>query len=187
MKRAEVLKIVAAAKGTAISVATMRAIPTWHAVGGAKEFHFDNLGCMGGAASTGLGLALAQPGRKVIILDGDGSLCMQLGVLVSIAGEAPKNLYHFVLVNGVYETSGAQPIPGRDTVDFPVIAKGAGYAGAYWIEDLEDLRARLPSIMNEPGPILIGREIDEEEPSQEGPGRSKERATVLRRALVGAD
>jgi phosphonopyruvate decarboxylase len=164
----------------------MRAVPTWHAIGGAGKLHFDNLGCMGGAASTGLGLALARPDRKVIVLDGDGSLCMQLGVLVSIASEAPKNFFHFVLANGVYETSGAQAIPAKDKVDFRAIALGAGYAQAYSISDIETLRTRLPSILKEEGPILLSLAIDQEPPSQEGPSLSRERAAHLRQALAEA-
>ena len=60
---------------------------------------------MGSASSIGLGIALAQPNKKVIVMDGDGSLLMQLGSLVTIAGAAPENLYHFVFENGVYATS----------------------------------------------------------------------------------
>jgi phosphonopyruvate decarboxylase len=96
---------------------------------------------------------------------------MQLGVLVSIASEAPSNFLHFVLANGVYETSGAQPIPGCGKVDFPAIAIGAGYARAYSISDLENLRSLLPMILIEEGPILVSLEIDREPPSQEGPSR----------------
>ena len=72
---------------------------------------------MGGASSLGLGMALARPDRRVLVLDGDGSLLMQLGSLATVAGAAPRNLVHFLFKNGVYHTSGAQGIPGGLSVD----------------------------------------------------------------------
>src|SRR5688500_12588488 len=117
MKRAEAIQILAAAKADAVSVATMRAVADWYQTDGAKERHIDCVGCMGAAAPLGLGLALAQPDRRIIVIDGDGSLLMQLGVLATIAGAGATNLYHIVLVNRVYETSGNQPIPGSERVD----------------------------------------------------------------------
>ena len=80
---------------------------------------------MGSASSIALGIALAQPSRKVIVMDGDGSLLMQLGSLVTIAGAAPENLYHFVFENGVYATSGGQPLPAEGRLDFEMMARGA--------------------------------------------------------------
>ena len=92
MKRSEALNALVSQKPGAISVATMRGVAGWHARGGADELHIDCIGCMGGAASLGLGLALAQPERKVIVVDGDGSLLMQLGVLAGIAGHRGREL-----------------------------------------------------------------------------------------------
>ena len=70
-------------------------------------------GAMGLASSHALGLALGRPDKRVIVLDGDGSLLMNLGTLVSTAEAAPKNLFHFVCENGTYEANGGHPIPGR--------------------------------------------------------------------------
>src|SRR5215475_8647513 len=79
---------------------------------------------MGHATSLGLGLAIAQPDRRVIVCNGDGSMLMNLGSLVSIAGAAPSNLIVVVFDNGVYEVTGAQPTPARNEVDFAMIARG---------------------------------------------------------------
>jgi phosphonopyruvate decarboxylase len=155
MQRREALEVLAALKGEGVSVATMRAVPDWYLLGAAPEMHLDNIGCMGGAAPTALGIAIAQPQRQVMVIDGDGSLLMQLGVLASVAGLAPRNFYHFVLVNRVYETSGHQPTPGGDAVDFPALALGAGYAAAYSFDDVAVLRERLPGVLAQPGPVLI--------------------------------
>ena len=67
---------------------------------------------MGKASSIGLGIALARPDKKVLVIDGDGSLLMNLGSLVTVANMSPKNLVHFVYQNGTYGVSGGQPIPG---------------------------------------------------------------------------
>jgi phosphonopyruvate decarboxylase len=156
----EAIEILAAHKGQGLSVATMRAIPDWYAQGAAPEMHLDNRGCMGGAAPMALGLALAQPGKQVLCIDGDGSLLMQLGVLASIAGCAPANFYHVVLVNGVYETSGFQPIPSADNVDFAAMALGAGYKAGYTFEDVGVLRERLPAVFKQEGPVMIAIKVE---------------------------
>lgn len=186
MKRREALEVLAALKGDGISVATMRAVPDWYAIGAAPEMHVDNIGCMGGAAPTALGIAIAQPGRKVMVIDGDGSLLMQLGVLASVSEAAPANFYHFVLVNGVYETSGQQPTPAADSVDFPALALGAGYKAAYSFEDIGVLRERLPGVMKQPGPVLIAIKVetsDERLPRPEA--WPVDPAGALRASLVG--
>src|ERR1700704_2386806 len=84
-------------------------------------------GAMGLGSSHALGLALGRPDKRVILLDGDGSLLMNLGSLVTVANAAPKNLFHFLMENGTYEANGSHPIPGRDRLDFSGLAKSAGY------------------------------------------------------------
>ena len=74
---------------------------------------------MGLASSHGLGLALAQPSRRVIVLDGDGSLLMNLGTLVTIGKVAPQNLCHLVFQNGTYEANGGHPIPNQRWISRP--------------------------------------------------------------------
>jgi sulfopyruvate decarboxylase subunit beta len=81
-------------------------------------------GAMGQCSSWGLGFALGMPDRKIIVLDGDGSLLMNLGSLVTIANAAPRNLYHFVCENGCYEANGSHPIPGQGRIVF--CGAGAG-------------------------------------------------------------
>ena len=186
MKRAEALSILAEHKGDdGISVATMRAIPDWYATGKAPERHLDNRGFMGGASAFGLGLAIAQPGRRVIVIDGDGSLLMQLGSLASIAEAAPANLYHVVLVNGVYETSGYQKTPGADKLSFADLAKAAGYKEAFEFEDAAVLAERLPAVMDAPGPVLLALRVDAEDARQPLPeGRPSDSAAYLRAQLV---
>ncbi|HLE45112.1 MAG TPA: thiamine pyrophosphate-dependent enzyme [Methylomirabilota bacterium] len=154
MKPEEVLRAVAAVRGDAICVPTMTTAPAWRTLA-PDDLSVTCVGFMGGASSLGLGLALAQPERRVIVLDGDGSLLMQLGSLATIAGVAPRNLVHLVFKNAVYHTSGAQDIPGGGGVDFVLMARGAGYRKAYAIGELDELRRRLPEILREEGPVLV--------------------------------
>jgi len=112
-------------------------------------------GAMGKASSVGLGLALAQPDKKIIVLDGDGSLLMNLGSLVTIANMAPPNLIHFVFENEVYRTSGGQPIPCIGKINFIGFAKAAGYANVHKFEDVGSLESNLETVMNEVGPTFV--------------------------------
>lgn len=163
MKRDDAVELIASTKNDAISVTIMRSVQPWYQAGAAEDNHFDCTGCMGGAGAIGLGLALARPERKVYVLDGDGSLLMQLGTLASIAGAAPPNLYHFVLVNRVYETSGKQPIPGGDDIDFAGLARSAGYRHSESFNDLGVLQEKLPGILASDGPVLLALEVDPED------------------------
>ena len=154
MKPEDVLQIIAAQRGSAICVPTMTTSPAWRTLA-PDDLSVGCVGFMGGASSLGLGLALARPDRRVIVLDGDGSLLMQLGSLATVAGAAPRNLLHLLFKNGVYHTSGAQGIPGGLTVDFVTMAKGAGYRSASVIRDLEDFRRKFPELLKAEGPVFV--------------------------------
>ena len=116
-------------------------------------------GAMGKASSFSLGLALACPNRRIVVLDADGSLLMNLGTLVTIAEMAPANLVLFVFENGVYRITGRQPIPGKLKVDFAAIAKGAGFPKVYTIANSEDLDGNLEQILHEEGPVFVDLKI----------------------------
>jgi phosphonopyruvate decarboxylase len=111
-------------------------------------------GAMGLASSHALGLALGRPDKRVIVLDGDGSLLMNIGTLVTIAEAAPKNLHHFVLENGTYEANGGHPIPGRGTVSFAGLARAAGHKNVHEFSDLQNLEQHIGTILAEPGPVF---------------------------------
>ena len=154
MKPEDVLQVIAAARGDAICVPTMTTSPAWRTIA-PDDLSVGCVGFMGGASSMGLGLALARPDRRVIVLDGDGSLLMQLGSLATNAGAAPRNFVHLLFKNGVYHTSGAQGIPGGFGVDFVLMAKGAGYRQALSIDTLDDFKRRLPELLRAEGPVFV--------------------------------
>ena len=163
MERNEAIEILAEGRGDAVSVVTMQSVYPWHQAGQGEIFHVDASQCMGSASSIGLGLAVARPDKKVMVLDGDGSLLMQLGSLVTIAGQSPANLYHFVFANGLHQSTGNQPLPATGRFDWVALAKGAGYADALRVDAAEDLLERLPEIFAMTGPVLIELTIERED------------------------
>ncbi len=128
--------------------------------------NFFSVGAMGLASSNGLGLAIGRPDKQVIVLDGDGSLLMNLGSLVTIAEVAPRNLVHFVCENGTYEANGGVPIPRRGEVSFAGFARAAGYRNVYEFSILSEFAAAIPSVLSADGPTFVTLHI---EPGEESP------------------
>ena len=114
---------------------------------------------MGGHASFALGLALAQPEEKIVLFDSEGDILMNLGALVTIAEKAPENLYHFVLDNECYATTGGQPVPNAQNVAYDIIAKGAGYPSTYAFDNLEDFSTNIEEILSKPGPVFVTMKV----------------------------
>ena len=126
MRRDECFRKIAEHRGGAIVVAAYTSAFEWMAID-PSPLNFVSVGAMGQASSHALGLAIGLPDRRIVVLDGDGSLLMNLGSLVTIAEAGPENLVHFVVENGTYEANGGHPIPGSGRVDFAGFARGAGY------------------------------------------------------------
>ena len=155
MESFEAVKVISQHRGNAIVVPTMNANREWHPVSTNPDLDLAQTGAMGKASSLGLGLALAQPDRKVFVLDGDGSLLMNLGSLVTIANMAPPNLVHFLFVNSVYHTTGGQPIPNAGKISFAGLARDAGYANVHEFKDIESLENNIETTISQAGPTFI--------------------------------
>jgi phosphonopyruvate decarboxylase len=169
MNRREACEALVDAKGDGISLVTMQAGRPWAESGGSEVMNLNVVGCMGAASTWGLGIAMAQPDKNVLVLDGDGSLLMQLGSLVTIGAQAPARFYHFVFENGTYGTSGNQPMPGQ-VHDFCALAKAAGYKATFSFEDADELRKGLPEVLATSGPALIRLVIEPEHTELSGNG-----------------
>ncbi|MBI4334838.1 MAG: thiamine pyrophosphate-binding protein [Chloroflexi bacterium] len=150
----EAQKVIAQHRGNGIVVYVGSCIREWPRIS-STEMDLQCHGAMGKGSSFGLGLALALPARKVIVLDADGGLLMNLGSLATIANMAPPNLVHFVFNNGVWRGSGGQPIPGAGKTSFKGLAEAAGYPHAYEFEQLDDLQSSIGGILNQVGPIFV--------------------------------
>ncbi|MYC28859.1 MAG: thiamine pyrophosphate-binding protein [Chloroflexi bacterium] len=136
-------------------------------------------GAMGKAANLGLGIALAQPDRKVMVLDGDGSLLMNLGAMVTSANKAPTNFYHFLFNNGVYAVTGGQPIPGSEVQDWEAMAKAAGYAAVFSYDNLEDFTTGIDEVLAATGPVFVHLAIEPQVENTPVQFRTRSPRTVL--------
>jgi len=158
MHMADVVRAIAEHRGDAI-VIPGRSGRYWAQI---SETVFDlPLGdpAMGGHAGFGLGVALAQPGRRVVLLDSEGDLLMSLGMLATTAEQAPTNFYHFVLDNEVYATTGGQPVPNARHVAYDMLARGAGYPRAFAFTELDAFARELPGILRAPGPVFVAAKV----------------------------
>jgi sulfopyruvate decarboxylase subunit beta len=167
MRRHEAIAALVRERADAITITTEQAIGAWRAAVSepANEIpdHLDIVGCMGAASTIGLGIALAQPQRRVIVIDGDGSLLMQLGSLITIAGAAPTNLFHFVFENGVYETSGSQPLPAEGRFDLAQMARAASYAHVAAFSEASGFVTALPDLLQQRGPVFVSVRTEPED------------------------
>ncbi len=128
---------------------------------GQRPENYYMLGSMGLACPIALGVAIAQPQRQVIALEGDGSLLMQLGCLSTIAARAPKNLTIVVFDNGVYQITGAQKTPAAGLADIAAIARASGIAQSTWAADEEDFERLVDAALAHLAPSLIAVRIDD--------------------------
>lgn len=132
---------------------------------GHRPQNFYMLGSMGLASAIGLGVALAQPDRRVVALDGDGSLLMQLGTLGTVQASAVKNLIIVIWDNGSYQITGAQPTLTSSGVDLVQTARGLGVGQAFWAKDEVHFEELLAKALVEDGPWFIAARTDDEPPA----------------------
>ena len=148
------LQVLARRRRDQVVVSTMTTILPWQ--GTAKtDRDLRCVGFMGGASTFGLGVALARPDVPVWVLDGDGSLAMQLGSMLTVANAAPRRFLHVVFHNGVYDTSGSQPILSEGRMSFVGLAEGSAYAKAVRFDDVESFDAGLDELLEIDGPVLV--------------------------------
>jgi thiamine pyrophosphate-dependent acetolactate synthase large subunit-like protein len=117
---------------------------------------------MGGVSALGLGLALARPDLRVVVLNGDGSMLMNLGSLVTIGEQAAQNLMLVVFDNGLYAVTGGQPTPGAGRVDFARIAAACGWPTTVRPAGLEGWTEALPSLLKASGPVFVQLVVEPE-------------------------
>jgi thiamine pyrophosphate-dependent acetolactate synthase large subunit-like protein len=142
------------------------------------------LGSMGQVASIALGLAMTRL-ERVVALDGDGNLLMGFGGLATVGGIKPSNLYHLVLDNGCYATTGGQPALSQK-VDLAAAAVGAGYPWARRCFSDDHARAAMESWLSAQGPALLDLVVgtDDPDPAPRVPMTPEEMAERVRAALT---
>jgi thiamine pyrophosphate-dependent acetolactate synthase large subunit-like protein len=143
---------------------------------GHRPQNFYMLGSMGLACPIALGVALAQPERGVIALEGDGSILMGLGCLATIANLKPRNLTIIVWDNGIYQITGKQRAATADASDIVAIARGAGIATSAWIRDEQHFERLLDRRFDGGGPALLAVKVDD----QPGKGQTPRDPALIR-------
>ena len=150
---------------------------------------------MGQATALGLGLALARPDRRIIVLNGDGGMLMNLGSLVTISACAPANLVILLFDNGVYEITGAQPTPSApgarvdDTpIDFAALARASGFTSVFRFGSVDDWSGGVEAVLAARGPTFAVLDVAPV-PGARGPrspGPAPARARAFMEALAGS-
>ena len=188
LRRREVVARLVADRGELLVVGGLGA-PSWDlTAAGDHPLTFPLWGAMGGAAMIGLGLALARPTRRVLVVTGDGEMLMGLGALATIAVQAPANLAVVVLDNERYGETGMQATHTAGPTNLSAVAAGAGIPVVGDIFDQAQLEAALPRIRAEPGPVFFDIKVRAEDlplvlPPKDGV-RLKDR---FRAALLGPE
>ena len=162
LHRREVVAALLEQRGDMAVVAGLGA-PAWDCTAaGDNPLTFPLWGAMGGAAMMGLGLAIAQPGRRVLVVTGDGEMLMGLGALASIGVQQPRNLAVVVLDNERYGETGMQVTATAGSADLPAMAAAAGFAETGAIGSDNEFRAALPRIMSAAGPLFFSIKVKAE-------------------------
>jgi len=160
---------------------------------GHRPQNFYMLGSMGLACPIAVGVALAQPDRGVIALEGDGSILMALGCLATIATLKPRNLTIIIMDNGIYQITGKQPTATGGATDIVAVARGAGISASHWIRDEAHFDQFIARGFRDSGPLLLAAKIDDQPGTVQPPrdpalvrnrfmkGLGNERAAILDR------
>lgn len=161
--------------------------PTWDAAAaGDHPNNFYLWGGMGGAVPIGLGLALAQSKRRVLVITGDGEMLMGLGGLATVAVQKPSNLAICVIDNQRYGETGMQDTHTEFGVDLPAMARGAGFAETIMVFTNKELGVAVPKLYDARGPVFVNVKVTDEAqpmklPLRDGPTiKHRFRDAVLR-------
>jgi thiamine pyrophosphate-dependent acetolactate synthase large subunit-like protein len=152
---AQLLEPLARHRTDEVVVTTMSVTRPWGRLSGSPLDFASADSAMGHTADLALGIALARPERKVVCLNGDGSMLMTLGTLVTITGSGATNILLVVVENGSYEITGHQPIPGAGRVDFGGLAAAAGFHRVYSFADPGSWSGAVPDLLHSPGPTFV--------------------------------
>jgi len=155
----EALEVLARHRGERIVITTMASIALWPSLSDLPLDFAYMPSAMGHAPDLGLGLALAQPERGVIVVNGDGSMLMNLGSLVTLAHH-PTNLFLLIMDNGLYEVTGGQPTAGTGHADFAGLARAAGIQRVYAFDSLDSWSAGAAEALSGPGPVVVWLKIE---------------------------
>jgi thiamine pyrophosphate-dependent acetolactate synthase large subunit-like protein len=159
MTHREALEVLAAHRGDRVVITTMTAVALWPGLSDTPLDFAYIPSAMGHAPGLGLGLALARPGRGVVVVNGDGCTLMNLGGLVTLANN-PADVYLLVMDNGLYEVTGGQPHAGAGHADYAGLARAAGIKRVYSFYSQEAWRAGAAEALSGPGPVVVWLKLE---------------------------
>jgi phosphonopyruvate decarboxylase len=159
IKAADVFRVFQTHRGNAIVIPTGTSGRQWRDFSNNEKRDLNMGGAMGQTTAAALGVALGLPNEQVVLFDAEGALLMNMGVLATIAGKQPRNFYHFLLDNGCYATTGGQPVPNAENINYAGMAKAAGYAAAYEFDDLETFGRDVADILSQKGPVFVAIKV----------------------------
>jgi thiamine pyrophosphate-dependent acetolactate synthase large subunit-like protein len=159
MTHRQALEVLAARRGRHVVITTHGSVDLW---AGLSDSPLDLAyvpASMGQATTLGLGLALARPDRSVVVVNGDGSMLMNLGSLVTIANH-PANLFLIIIDNGVYEVTGGQELVGAGRTDFTGLARAAGIERVYTFDSAGAWRDGAAEALTGRGPVVVWLKVE---------------------------
>ncbi len=159
LRRRAVVKELLAQRGDTLVVAGLGAAAWDVTAAGDVPLNFPLWGAMGGAVPLGLGLALAQPSRRVLVITGDGEMLMGLGSLATVASQRPPNLAIVVLDNERYGETGMQLTHTAGRVDLEAVAAASGIPICGTVRDKKSVAAAIPQIQKEAGPLFFNIKV----------------------------
>jgi thiamine pyrophosphate-dependent acetolactate synthase large subunit-like protein len=166
LTKEELLKPLARLRSTAVVVTCMSVTRPWGRISSSELDFASADSAMGHTADLALGIALAQPRRKVICLNGDGSMLMTLGTLATVVASRAANFVLFVIQNDSYELTGNQPIPAAGRIDFARLARSVGFDRVYSFDDPAEYERQLAAVLAEDGPVFVAVRVEK---GAEGP------------------
>ncbi len=166
MTKQEFLGALARARTDEVVITSMGVVRPWGRLSDSVLDFASADSAMGHTADLALGVAMAQPLRRVVCLNGDGSMLMSLGTLVTIIESGVDNLILFVIANKTYEITGNQRVPGARAVDFEGLARAAGFASAHHFDQASAYESALEDILRDEGPTFVSVAVA---PESEGP------------------
>jgi thiamine pyrophosphate-dependent acetolactate synthase large subunit-like protein len=185
MTHREALEVMAAYRGERVVITTMTAGGIWPSFSDTPLDFTYIPSAMGHAPGLGLGIALARPGRGVIVVNGDGCTLMSLGCLVTLANN-PADVYLLVMDNGLYEVTGGQAHAGAGHTDFAGLARAAGIRRVCAFDNLSAWRAGAAEALSGPGPVVVCLKVEGRlgQKTPKPPRPMGEQVERLRRALA---
>jgi sulfopyruvate decarboxylase subunit beta len=184
MPQRQALEVVAAHRGERVVISTMTSVALWPGLSDTPLDFAYMPSAMGQGPGLALGLALAQPGRGVVVVNGDGSMLMNLGSLVTLAAH-PADVYLVILDNGLYEVTGGQATAGTGRADFAGLARASGVRRVYAFDTLEGWRGGAAEALSGPGPVVVWLKVEGRlgQKTPQAPRPMAEQIARLRQAL----